>query len=84
MIIKNLRQLFFLFMENRFAKQHPTDPLSRSPELLLHITVPPVTPLQGHITEMFFIVHEVVEDVVVPHKSKSFHDIQFQCLYCLS
>jgi len=79
MIIKNLRQLFFGFIKIIFAKQHPTDSLSRSPELLLHITVPPVTPLQGHITEMSFIVHEVVEDVVVPHKFKSFHDILFQC-----
>ena len=60
MIIKNLRQLFFLFMENRFAKQHPTDPLSRSPELLIHMIVPPITPLTDHVVEVFLSTHEVV------------------------
>jgi len=58
MVIKNLRQLFFLFMENRFAKQYPTDSLSRS-VLLLHITVPPVTPLGGHVVKVVITVHEV-------------------------
>ena len=60
MVIKNLRQLFFLFMENRFAKQHSTDPLSRSPELLIHMIVPPITPLTGHVVEVFLSTHEVV------------------------
>ena len=59
MIIKNLRQLFFLFMENRFAKQHPTDPLSRS-ELLLHMIIPPITPFTGHVVEVFLSTHEVI------------------------
>ena len=44
MIIKNLRQLFFLFMENRFAKQHSSID-SGSPELLLITTVDKVNPL---------------------------------------
>jgi hypothetical protein len=30
MVIKNLRQLFFEFVKIVVAKQHPTDPLSRS------------------------------------------------------
>lgn len=59
MIIKNLRQLFFLFMENRFAKQHSTDPLSRS-VLLLHMVVPPITPLTDHVVEVFLSTHEIV------------------------
>ena len=78
MVIKNLRQLFFLFMENSFAKQHSTDSVSRS-VLLLHITVPPATPLTGHVVKVVIDVHEVVEDVLVPQESKFGHDILFQC-----
>ena len=59
MVIKNLRQLFFLFMEIRFAKQHRRSD-SGSPELLLHITIPPITPLINHMVEVFFSTSEVV------------------------
>jgi len=59
MVIKNLRQLFFGFTENSFAKQHSKDSPSRS-VLLLHITVPPVTPLIYHIVEVFLSGHEVI------------------------
>jgi len=44
MIIKNLRQLFFLFMENRFAKQHSSID-SGSPKLLLITPINKVNPL---------------------------------------
>jgi hypothetical protein len=80
MIIKNLRQLFFLFMENRFAKQHSTDPLFRS-ELVFHMIVPPITPLHNHMVEVFFSTSEVVEDMFVPHESKLCHGILFQLLF---
>jgi len=59
MVIKNLRQLFFLFMENRFAKQHSTDSLSRS-IVLLHMIIPPITPLTDHVVEVFLSTHEVI------------------------
>ena len=59
MVIKNLRQLFFGFIKIIFAKQHSTDSPSRS-VLLLHITVPPVTPLTGHIVKVVICVHKVV------------------------
>ena len=60
MIIKNLRQLFFEFVKIVVAKQHSTDPLSRSPELLIHMIVPPITPLTGHVVEVFLSTHEVI------------------------
>jgi hypothetical protein len=59
MIIKNLRQLFFEFVKIVVAKQHPTDPLSRS-ELLLHMIIPPITPFTGHVVEVFLSTHEVI------------------------
>ena len=80
MIIKNLRQLFFLFMENRFAKQHSSID-SGSPELLLHMIVPPITPLTDHVVEVFLSTHEVVEDMFIPHEFKPCHGILFQLLF---
>ena len=77
MIIKNLRQLFFEFVKIVVAKQHSPDPLSRS-ELLLHITVPYLSPLVNHMVKVFFSTFEVVEDVVVPHEFKLCHGILFQ------
>jgi hypothetical protein len=45
MVIKNLRQLFFEIVKMVVAKQHSTDPLSRSPELLLITPINKVNPL---------------------------------------
>ena len=74
MVIKNLRQLFFEFVKIVVAKQHPTDPLSRS-IVLLHIIIPPITPLTTHVVEVFFSTHEVIEDIFVPYEFKSCHGI---------
>jgi len=85
MVIKNLRQLFFLFMENRFAKQHSTDSLSRS-ELLLNPFIPLLSILPFHMVEVSVVfplvveeVHEVVVYVPLEFHFKSFHGILFQC-----
>ena len=59
MVIKNLRQLFFEFVKIVVAKQHSTDPLSRS-IVLLHMIVPPITPFTGHVVEVFLSTHEVI------------------------
>ena len=59
MIIKNLRQLFFEFVKIVVAKQHSSID-SGSPELLIHMIVPPITPLTGHVVEVFLSTHEVI------------------------
>ena len=74
MVIKNLRQLFFEIVKMVVAKQHSTDSLSRS-IVLLHMIIPPVTPLITHVIEVFLDTHEVVEDIFVPYEFKSCHGI---------
>ena len=85
MVIKNLRQLFFGFTENSFAKQHSTDPLSRS-ELLFYPFIPLLTVLRFHIFEVPVVftpiveeIHEVVVYVPLELHFKLCHDILFQC-----
>ena len=85
MIIKNLRQHFFLFMRNRFAKQHSSID-SGSPELLLNPFIPLLSILLFHIGEVPVVfplvveeVHEVVVYVPLQLHFKSFHGILFQC-----
>ena len=85
MVIKNLRQLFFLFMEIRFAKQHSTDSLSRS-VLLVYPLIPLLSILRFHIVEVLVVFTPVVEEIgeVVVYVPLQFHfkfghGILFQC-----